>query len=185
MNINDRRISKKHFNLAIWLLLISVSGAPSLNCAEKDGELGATSTGTINVNLRIPDTIRFNMSVDVDSSSDVIVKRQADLCIYINGGGNYSVTVTTDNDGYILSGVSKQIQFDAYWNDAAGQDDRKKLEYGVPLTGQKTNEKDTKKCIKGEILGNSNFSIEVPRERKADVLKGQYQTIISIIIAPE
>ncbi len=159
--------------------------------ADTEGDVGKKSTGTLDIGLTIEDMMRFKVLINLDEdtvSSSGDISRQSDTCIYLNTGGKYSIMATTSQGGFKLNkrgNSKKEVGFSAYWSDTAGIKGRKKLNYGIPLTGQTIDHVATKKCLNGLSKGNSNFSIQIMKDniRKAKI--GDYSTTISIIIAPD
>lgn len=152
------------------------------------------STGSFDINLRIPEIIKFSVTIGLDQKtlSDGDVVKYTDTCISYNSGSRYNIAVTTDSGDFTLNRLNKknkntekQVYFNAYWNDSSGIEGRKKLEYGKPLSGQTIDAQQTADCLSGKLRGNSNFSIQVSKEKAPDVIDGKYGTAISIIISPE
>lgn len=148
------------------------------------------STATFDVNLKIPEMIHLDVTIDFDDSTGTSksrMSREAEACIYFNAGGSYSITAQTNSTNFKLNGRDndKQLDFKAYWNDRHGKKGRKLLQHGVPLTGQTVNIEDTQECIKGTKSGNSNFSMDIDDKHTSDIKSGTFNTTISIIITPE
>ena len=182
-------LSNNSLLLRAYLVLMILPGS---TLAATDGMPGDFTVGSLDVNLTIPEIIQFRVSFELDDAirsekGDII--RQSDACIFFNGNPHYSITVKTNRNSFNLTSQrgseKKKIEFEAYWNDNSGMKGRHKLEHNTPLRGQILDQSTSQKCLNGEITGNSNFSIQIPRKNIQPMSKGTYSTMISIIIAPE
>lgn len=71
--------------------------------AASDGTLGATSTGTSLVSLTINDRVQISSVNDIALGAYAgtgTMSGQSTYCAHRNGGGNYTVTLTTDQAAY-------------------------------------------------------------------------------------
>ncbi|MAM71169.1 MAG: hypothetical protein CMP91_08515 [Gammaproteobacteria bacterium] len=79
--------------------------------ASTDGSLGSTSTGQIDLDLEVLDSVEINELDDIDfgqygggDSGDI---NDGDAyCVYVNGGGDYNITPTSSNGEFKLVGDS-------------------------------------------------------------------------------
>ncbi len=82
--------------------------SPAVMAAE-NGELGATSTGQIELDLEVTDSVEITALNDIDFGSygggDTGDINAGDaFCIYVNGGDDYTVTPTSANGSFVLLG---------------------------------------------------------------------------------
>ncbi|MEX2468204.1 MAG: hypothetical protein WD396_00475 [Pseudohongiellaceae bacterium] len=82
-----------------------------LALAADDGDLGATSTGEINVDLEVTDSVEISALNDIDfgtyGGGDTGNINAGDgFCVYVNGGDGYTITPTSSNGSFSLSGSS-------------------------------------------------------------------------------
>ena len=93
----------------------------------QNGSLGATSTGQIDLDLEVTDSVEITAVGSIDLGSygggDVGGINKGDaFCVYVNGGDGYTITPTSLNGEFALLGT-------------AGGD---KIEYSVKLVGAAT-----------------------------------------------
>lgn len=92
-----------------------------------DGSLGATSTGQIDLDLEVTDSVEITSLGSIDLGSygggDTGGINSGDsFCVYVNGGDGYTITPTSSNGEFALLG------------DAGGDE----IEYSVKLVGAAT-----------------------------------------------
>jgi hypothetical protein len=155
-----------------------------------DGELGASSTGKLDIELTVPNRVRFMVFIDLGQeratgTGDVV--RSADTCLSMNTTGGYSVKLVTNHEAFVLRNetLEEWIPFFAYWNDQAGIEGRRQLAHGKVLTGLTLDEEQTQQCLKGLSEGNSNFSIVIPQLSVQHARQAGYGATLSLIISPE
>ena len=104
--------------LASAFILSSVF-AVSGYAATADGSLGATSTGNVDIDLEVLDSVQISSLDAVDfgtyGGADTGARNQGDAyCVYVNGGDNYTITPTSSSGAFELSGAvfSDTIPYD-------------------------------------------------------------------------
>ena len=84
--------------LAYCLSLILAPAA----LAQTQGNLGATSTGQIDLDLQVTDSVEINRLANIDfgsyggTSTGDLGSSEA-FCVYVNGGDDYAITPTSSN----------------------------------------------------------------------------------------
>ena len=93
------------------LLATVIAGLISTSAmAATDGTIGATSTGQIDLNLEVLDSVEISALNDVDfgtyGGTDVGDINAGDAyCVFVNGGDDYTITPTSANGTFALDGV--------------------------------------------------------------------------------
>jgi hypothetical protein len=155
-----------------------------------DGSLGATSTGTLDVQLVVPSLVSISGITGIDLGTYSGTGDQTgndDLCIFRNGAVNYSVKATTNKSAFVLSSgdggtPAENIAFTAYWNDVSGTTGRAELTYNTALTTQTGANTTAVNC--GGTM-NANFSVVVPEANIQTMVPATYQAEVTLVIAPE
>ncbi len=129
-------------NYATKLLTIGALSAAfsSAALAATQGKPGDTSTGTTVVNADVPALIRIFNLADIDLGTynptnnvdnDEGLSGSTDVCVLMNNGTTYNVTVTADTGAFQLDSAtaSDSVAFTATYNGAA-------LTYSTALANQ-------------------------------------------------
>ena len=95
--------------LASAFLLTAVI-APSSFAATADGALGATSTGNVDINLEVLDSVQISALDTIDFGTyggiDTGARNiEEGYCVYVNGADNYTITPTSSNGAFELDGL--------------------------------------------------------------------------------
>ena len=82
-----------------------------LFAATADGSLGATSTGNVDINLEVLDSVQITDLKTIDfgtyGGADTGARNLGDdYCVYVNGGDSYTITPTSSNLAFELAGAS-------------------------------------------------------------------------------
>lgn len=174
------------------LILIAGAILSSSVFSATQGTNATTSTGTLDVDLIIPDLVRItdldNINLGTYSGSGTETGDD-DICVFRNGAGNYTVTVTTDKGAFRISrgsgGVAAEdIDFSAYWNDATSTTGRSALTYNTALTTQTGAYTADTDCSGGGSL-NANFSVDIAESDMQTKNPNTYSATVTIVIAPE
>lgn len=97
---------KRTFCLGILSMSFAAAGA----FAATDGDLGSTSTGDLDLDLEVLDSVEITQLTDIDfgqyGGGDTGAINQGDgFCVYVNGGDDYSITPTSANGSFVLTGT--------------------------------------------------------------------------------
>ncbi|MFL0810490.1 MAG: hypothetical protein K6L76_08755 [Agarilytica sp.] len=180
-------------NLFLRAAFLSLCAFLSNNAiSATQGTTGTTSTGTLDVDLIIPDLVRITDLDDIDLGTYTGTGTETgndDMCVFRNGAGNYSVTVTTNKGDFRISRGSggtaaEDIDFSAYWNDATTTTGRAALTYNTALTTQTGAYTTDTDCDSGGSL-NANFSVEIAESDMQTKNPNTYSATVTIVIAPE
>jgi len=111
------------FRTIATVSLLSIM-ATAASAQTTDGSLGATSTGKIDLDLEVTDSVQISSLNSIDLRSygggDTGGINSGDtFCVYVNGGDGYTITPTSSNGEFALVGT------------ALGD----KIEYSVKLLG--------------------------------------------------
>ena len=92
-------------------LVLSAFIAPVSYAATADGALGATSTGNVDVDLEVLDSVQISDLDAIDfgtyGGTDTGARNLGDdYCVYVNGGDSYTITPTSTNAAFELAGGS-------------------------------------------------------------------------------
>jgi len=116
---------KKISKLSVAIAAASISTFAF--AATQDGNLGATSTGQIDLDLQILDSVEITQLASINfgtyGAGDTGGINQGDsFCVYRNGGDGYTITPTSANGGFELAGTNSNadtIQYTVKLNGAA------------------------------------------------------------------
>ncbi len=103
--------------------LVSALSIPAV--AATDGSLGATSSGSTDVSLTIQDRVQISGMTNVALGSYTgtgDLTGSTDYCAYRNGGGNYTVKLTSSTGSFAVANGGDSIAF-AVRADVAGDGD--------------------------------------------------------------
>lgn len=89
--------------------LAALSLAAFTATAATDGDLGSTSTGQLDLDLEVLDSVEITQLTDIDfgqyGGGDTGAINEGDsFCVYVNGGDDYSITPTSSNGSFVLTG---------------------------------------------------------------------------------
>jgi hypothetical protein len=149
--------------------------------AATQGTLGATSTGTSDISLTIPEQFRISNLQDVSfgtwNGGDL--SSHQNTCIYHNGDGSYSITATSSTGSFALQKGSDFIPFEVYFNNAPTPSGGTNLPYNsaTPTTGGNTTSSD---CSTGGLSANIRVRIAEANLQAANA--GAYNATLSLII---
>ena len=100
---------------------IAASSAMSVTAfAASDGDVGGTSTGTLDIEVTVEDSVRISglddFTATFDGANDVIHTDQA--CIYRNGSDAYGVSATGDgaSNAFTIEDGPTIIDYAVSWN---------------------------------------------------------------------
>jgi len=84
--------------------------ASSAAFAATDGSMGSTSSGQVNLNLEVLDSVEISSLNDIDfgqyGGTDTGNINAGDaFCVYRNGGDGYTITPTSNNGKFALAGL--------------------------------------------------------------------------------
>ena len=158
--------------------------------AASQGDVGTTSTGTLDVDLVVPDLVRVSGLADIDLGTYSGTGDESgndDVCVFRNGAGTYSVTVTTNKGDFRISRgaggtAAEDIDFTAYWNDEDGTTGRAELTYNTALETQSGANTAAIDCGGGV---NANFSLVISESDMQTKNPNTYSATVTIVIAPE
>jgi hypothetical protein len=107
--------------------------APAL--AASDGSLGTSSSGQSDVSLTVADRVQITSVADIalgtySGTGDLV--GSTEYCVFRNGGGDYKVTLTTDQGAFeVAEGGGQTIPFTARVDDDLTPADGESLSYGT------------------------------------------------------
>lgn len=110
-------------NLNKILTSVAVSALFSVQAmAASDGSIGADSTATSNVSLSVADRVQISNVKDIafgtyGGTGDLV--QNSSYCVYRNGGGDYQLTLTTDQGSFAVSDGTNTIPFAVKVDDTA------------------------------------------------------------------
>jgi len=91
-----------------------------------DGTLGATSTGTVDIEVDISDLVRISNLVAMTGNvytPGSAVTDSTPACIYRNGASNYEITATSSNGAgtnFFLNSGADTVLYDVTFDDGVG-----------------------------------------------------------------
>ncbi len=188
--MSSNRLALKNTAMAVSLLVVVSAGNAF---AASDGTLGATSSGSTNVSLTVPELIRVsgidNLTLNPYSSGDVDLT--TDVCIYTNDeDGQYDVTIS--GDGGPNQAASFQIgdaattddmTYTAAWNDVSGTNTNETaVTHGNELTVQTGANTTSQTCSGGS---SARLHINITEAEVLAQAAGTYIGTITILVEPD
>jgi len=157
--------------------------------ATADGALGATSTGTVDINVDVGTQVRITglqpMTGNFYVSGDVTDSTTA--CIYRNSGADYEITATSSNGSgtdFFLddgAGTTDDVLYDVSFNDGSGAVDLNNGTTDSTFTGANT----TSETCGGSANATISITVfEAGANGLAAAPSGLYTDELSIEVAP-
>ncbi|MGV6817014.1 MAG: hypothetical protein ACWA44_07050 [Thiotrichales bacterium] len=175
------KISTLAKTLVMTSAVFSVSSA--LHAATQ-GELGATSTGIVNINVGIGDQVRISNLQDISGTFDGVndIAGQSAACVYRNGTGNYSITATGSgaNGAFEITDGVNSVPFAVSYNDGSGD---QSFASGVQLAGMTGADIMSPTCA--NTGDNGTISVVVGAADLAAVPGSTYSGSVTLLVAPE
>lgn len=92
---------KKLASAALISSAMGLIAAPAMSVTA-DGDLGATSTGTVDINLTLAPLIKISGLTDIDlayTPGSGAAGSDTNVCVYTNGAATYNLTTSSANGG--------------------------------------------------------------------------------------
>lgn len=151
--------------------------------AATDGTLGATSQGTVNISLTIPQLVRISGLSDIalGTVTSAPATGNTTACIYSNSAGNYSITATGSGTAgaFTVTDGTNNISYSSTWDD--GVAGATALTAGTALTGRQGASTTSVTCGGGS---NSTFAITFSEADIAAAPQGNYTGVATLLISP-
>jgi len=162
-----------------FLALILIASLPAW--AATQGTLGATSTGTSDVSVTIPEQFRISNLQDVTfgtwNGGDLT--NNQNTCIYHNGDGSYSITATSNTGSFALQNGAHTLPFEVYFNNTPTSSGGASLGYNnaTATSGGNTASAD---CSAGGL--SANIRVRIAESNLQAASPGAYNATLSFII---
>lgn len=155
--------------------------------AATQGNLGATSTGTLDITITKADQARITSVTDINLGTWTIATGAPtgfdDVCVYTSTG-SYEVTTTSANNtgaSYRLyDGSANYIVYTVNWNDATGGGGAA-MTHGTAMTGQ-TGDSTSETCSGGQ---NASVQVDITNANMIAAVAGTYTDTLTMVVAPE
>ena len=174
-------------NKTVLAALISGLMGSSMAFAATDGSLGATSTGQINLDLEVLDSVEISELDDIDfgqyGGGDTGDINAGDAyCVYVNGGDDYNITPTSSNGGFHLLGNSSadEIPYTVKFAGAAtGASSESAVAYNSPSdTFQGSN---TRNC---GAANNASVDVSISEDDIRAATTDTYADTLILLVSP-
>jgi len=157
----------------------------------EDGDLGATSTGTVDINVEVGDLVRITGLVAMTGNTYVPgtpVTDSTPACIYRNGSADYEITATSSNGAgtnFFLSDGTNDVLYDVTFDDGSGATDLNNATVNSTFTGANQTSED---CSSGPG-GAASIAVSIPETDAtfnglAEVPAASYADELTITVAP-
>jgi len=176
------------------IVLASLVAAPAAFGQLRQGDLGLTSEGQIDLDLQVLDSVEINRLANIDfgtyggTQTGDIGAAEA-YCVYVNGGDDYTITPTSsngeaddDDDKFHLLGDtdSDQIMYTVKFIGAAdGASDASVTNYGEASASFKGSVK--RDC---DNTDNGQLYIDIAEQEIRDATTDTYQDTLILLVNP-
>jgi hypothetical protein len=182
------------FKYAAIILLTSFVGAPAAFSQQTQGSLGATSTGKIDLDLQVLDSVEINRLGDINlgsyggANTGDLASSEA-YCVYVNGGDDYKITPTSSNGA--ASDDNEMFHL-------LGDNDADEIMYTVKFAGAATGAAaasinkygDASTSFKGSKLrdcnnaDNAQLHIDISEQEIRNATTDTYQDTLILLVNP-
>jgi len=171
---------------ATSLLLLSSQYAYSVT---SNGSLGWNSTGSFDVSLTIPEKIMISGLQEIalgEWDRESSMESSVNACIYTNGDGNYSVTMSDNSSlssGFALEDADREnaIPMTVRFNDENNTANNILVAEGTTTATQSGANTQSQDCA-GK--GNMNIQVLIDELALSTVPSGAYNSQITIMVDP-
>lgn len=163
-----------------------VAGSMNVSAATVDGSLGLTSTGTQDVTLGITDLAKVTgiAAIGLGNYTGTGGLSQSDtMCVYRNGTGSYSVTLTSANaaaGAFRLNAGTNFVTYAVDWTDNGTVGTTTGVASGTAVTGQ-GGDASSQTC--GGV-DNATLAVGVTEAALQAAPTGSYTDVITILVSP-
>lgn len=171
---------------AIRGLLIGgfAAGLSGVALAATDGVIGATSTGTVDINLEVNDLVRISNLTDINLGvfAGVDAVGTSNACVYRNGVDTYNLTASGDGaaGAFTLTDGSNTVVYSVTYDDGTGA---ATATTGVTLTGLTGADPASEIC--GTTGNNGVIEVTVAAAAAAALPSATYSGTLTLLVAPE
>jgi len=169
-------------------LVGALAGLAPAAMAADQGAIDATSEGSLEVTLELPELVRISDLDDIDlgTFAGAALDGTDDVCVWSTTRA-YSITATGDGGGgsFTLTGNTSgdDLAYAVEWADNAGETSGTTLSSGTTLTGRTTNATSTD-CNGGNDP-NATVIVDVADTDLAAVTADSYSGTLTLLVAPE
>lgn len=155
--------------------------------AATQGSLGLSSTGSVDITLSIPDSVRIQNLVDIPlGQADGVnaLSGSSPACVFRNGAsGNYQITASGSGaaNAFTLASGGNTIAYTATYDDGSGAS---ALTTGVALTGQTGADNASQDCSTG-ANNNGTIAVSVSAAAQNGAAVGNYSGTLTLTVAAE
>ena len=167
---------------AVGLALVAVAGA---SFAASDGQLDGTSTGTVDIDLEIPELVQISNLDDIDLGAfdGGAVSGTDDVCVW-STTRSYSLTATGGDGGFVLTGAATatSLPYAVQWASAGGATSGATLTAGASLPGLDTSA--TSPTCQGGAALNASVIVSVSDGDMAAAVADTYTGTLTLLVEP-
>jgi len=169
-------------------LVGALAGLAPAAMAADQGAIDATSEGSLEVTLELPELVRISDLDDIDlgTFAGAALDGTDDVCVWSTTRA-YSITATGDGGGgsFTLTGNTSGVPLDyaVEWAENAGQTSGTTLSTGTVLSGRSTTATSTD-CNGGND-NNATVIVAVADDDLAAVPADSYSGTLTLLVAPE
>jgi hypothetical protein len=183
--MNDLLRNKLPNRLAVACLVGGLSMSGAVVAATADGTVGATSTGTLDVSVAVPEVALIQnlnaISLSYTSGSDAVGSDT--FCIWSTTGG-YNVTITSLNGAgsFIAANGPDQVGYDVVFDDSTDPATGVAVTEGAIINSLATTETGFPAGCAGD---NAVLEVTFPDANLNSAGAGVYTDEVTLIVAPE
>lgn len=182
-------IRNRFARLAPVALLLATAAAGTAQAAT-DGSLGATSTGTVNINATIASRVQISGLSDITIAStdpNTPETKAQDVCVWSNTAGkkyNIRAPGSGSSSAFTLaSGSLAPVNYTVEWAQSVGQSGGTSLVSGTALTGQASTAANPT-CASGGKSASLVVKMDTTN-LQAMQAGATYAGVLTLLVAPE
>lgn len=180
------------WNSVRWRLLLGACALQisALAAAQTQGNLGATSTGSVTIDAVVPGRVQITGLDDVDFGTvepTGAASEVQDVCVWSNASGRaYNITATGDGGAgtdFSVTDGTNTLDYEVQWNDSAAQTSGTSLTSGTPLTGLSSTAINPT-CSAGPS-NSASLIVNLSAANLEAAVAGTYTGALTLVVAPE
>lgn len=162
-----------------------ILSASSMSLVAADGSLGSTSNADSLITINVVDAVKIS-SLDAITFADYggadtgATSASDNFCVYVNGGGTYTLTASTSSDSYTLTGAgtADTISYTVAFN---GTNSASTTSVAVNVASAEFTGSESLDCGAAD---NANVNIMISNAELLTALTDTYTQTLTVTVTP-